>query len=159
MSCFAVSAVFITFSPDISNANCYKDAAEEYEVPEKLLYSIATVESGHHPYVINYRSDSGGKKKFVSFFPENYEQAVKAVKFLWEKGYVFDLGIGQINSRNMKKFNINPYDLLDSCTNLRWSAFILKDNIERYGFNWKAVSKYNGSTSYSWKVFAALNEK
>jgi len=139
-----------------SVAECFKEASEEYDIPEKLLVSIAEVESSFHPFAINYRYYRGGEKKTASFYPESREKAEKVVRYLWDKGYDFDLGIGQINSRNMKRFDIDPDELLNPCYNLRWSAFILKDNIDRHGFNWKAVAAYNGSSVYSWKIFRSL---
>ena len=50
-------------------------------------------------------------------------------------------------------------DLLEPCTNLRYAARILRESIDRHGYNWTAIERYNGiNPKYPWKIHQALKE-
>lgn len=89
----------------------------------------------------------------------SYDQAVQTVTALWKKNENFDVGLGQVNTINMERFKIHPVYLLDPCTNLRYAARILRESIDRHGYNWKAIERYNGvNPQYPWKIHQALKE-
>lgn len=132
---------------------CFLSAANRYNIPVALLYAIAKVESGFRPYIININSNG---KSIRVINPSNYEEAVKTLEYLYNSGYNFDVGIGQINVWNIKRLRLNYADLLDPCKNIHVSAYILKENVDRYGLTWDAIWRYNGRKDYAFKVYKAL---
>ncbi len=139
-----------------SYAYCFQEAASFYGIHSSLLYAIAKVESSFHPYAINVNMKG---KSLKSYYPRSKEEALYIIKELERRGYNnYDVGIGQINSRNIKRYNLRIEDLLDPCYNLYMAAFILRKNIDTYGYNWKAVYKYNGNPSYAWKIYKELKK-
>ena len=145
--------VLILALPTESYPYCFESASQRYGINPTLLWAIVKVESNFHPYAIAYRE--GGKNR--SIYPNTLKLAKKWVNWLWEKGVDFDLGLGQINRRNISAYGINPYSLLDPCYNLTWSAYILRTMIDRYGYTWEGISRYNGGgMSYAWKVWKVI---
>lgn len=127
-----------------ASAMCFREAAEQYGIPEVLLQSIAKVESQNNPLAVNKNSNKSA-----------------------------DYGLMQINSTHLDalaKWNIDKDALLkDACLNLKVGAWILADNIKRFGYNWNAIGAYNvGCKSlnkiecatrrnrYSNKIYAAM---
>ena len=148
-----IMVVLILTLPAKSYSYCFESASQRYGINPTLLWAIVKVESNFHPYAIAYRE--GGKNR--SIYPNTLKLAKKWVNWLWEKGVDFDLGLGQINRRNISAYGINPYSLLDPCYNLTWSAYILRTMIDRYGYTWEGISRYNGGgMSYAWKVWKAI---
>lgn len=104
-----------------SHAFCFEEASARYGIPTKLLYAIAKHESGLNPAALNSSNKNG----------------------------THDIGIMQINSVHLKKlaeFGIKETDLWHACTNVMVGAWILADNIQRYGYNWTAVGAYNAKS-------------
>lgn len=132
---------------------CFNEAAARYSIPPAILVAIAKVESGFRPWVINI-NHNGQSVKVIN--PKTYEEAVYYLTYLHQNGYNYDVGIGQINVANIRRFGINPVSLLDPCNNLMVSAYILRENINRYGFTWEAIWRYNGRRDYAYKVYKAL---
>lgn len=58
----------------------------------------------------------------------------------------------QINSSwlpKLRQWGIDEAALLtDACTNLMVGAWVLADNIQRLGYNWKAIGAYNAKTEW-----------
>jgi hypothetical protein len=132
---------------------CFEEAAAKYGLNPKLLYAIARVESNFNPYAINVNKDGRSLKEY---YPEHKWEAKKVLHYLIENGYNFDVGIAQINVVNIRRWGLDPYQLLDPCTNLDVSARLLKELINRYGLSWQAIWHYNGRPSYAYKVYNAL---
>ncbi|MBG6082993.1 lytic transglycosylase domain-containing protein [Rubrivivax gelatinosus] len=110
-----IAAVLIA-SPAAS-AMCFKEAAERYNVSENLLRAIAKTESNFDPRA-THRNDDGSE----------------------------DFGVMQINSSwlpALSQYGIGRKELADPCTNVQVGAWVLADNIARYGNTWKAVGAYN----------------
>ncbi|WP_332060097.1 lytic transglycosylase domain-containing protein [Bartonella sp. CB74] len=100
-------------------------------------------ESQGHIYAIGI---NGNHK--LSHQPSTFEEAVIIAKQLKQDGHNFDVGLGQINVRNLEWFNMSLSDLFDPCKNLKAVQMILTHCYER------AVSKYDsGQTALQ----AALN--
>lgn len=140
-----------SFGQDFSR--CFLEASLKYNIPNPLLVAIAKVESNFRPWVINI-NHNGQSIKVIN--PKSYEEAVYYLMYLHQNGYNYDVGIGQINVVNIKRFGINPVSLLDPCTNIMVSAHILRENINKYGFTWDAIWRYNGRREYAFKVYKAL---
>jgi soluble lytic murein transglycosylase-like protein len=116
-----------------ARAFCFEEAGREFRISPQLLESIARTESNLKPQAIN----------------RNLNGSV-------------DYGLMQINSSWVRLFGISSDDLLsDACYNTRIGAWILRQCMDRYGYNWNAVGCYNAASKakrarYAWKVFSDL---
>jgi soluble lytic murein transglycosylase-like protein len=113
-------------------ANCWLAAATAFEpqLPPALLYAIADVETRFDPAAVEY--------------PRNGTRSV---------------GVMQINSKwfpELAKAGITEEDLYDPCINILAGAWILSQEVKRYGFTWEAIGAYNAgpydAKSHRWKV-------
>ena len=122
--------------PSILNAFCFEEAGRAYNINPLLLESIASVESNLNPKAIN-RNKNGSH----------------------------DIGLMQVNSAWLKPLKLDAGELVsDPCYNTMTGAKILRQCIDRYGYDWKAVGCYNAvdpakRAGYSWKVFDKLKTK
>ena len=60
----------------------------------------------------------------------------------------------------LKKMGISREMLKDACTSTYVGAWILSQNIKRFGYTWRAIGAYNSATpkigyKYATKVYAA----
>ena len=94
-------------------------------IDQGVLLSVAKVESGFEPLAIGVNS-----KPRRSLAPISRQQAVDTASKLIAAGANIDLGLGQINSRNLAPLGLTVSDAFDPCINLASSAKIL---IEGYG--------------------------
>lgn len=135
---------------------CLHQAAQSYGLHPRLLKAIVRVENGQwNPFSVNINRQGQGYPQTVRSYPE----AVQLVTKLWTQNVNFDVGLGMVNTINMERFKIHPIALLDPCTNLRYSARILRESIDRHGYNWTAIERYNGhNPQYPWKIHQALKE-
>lgn len=132
----SISLAALTLLSVSANADerCLDEASNRYNLPPRLLRAIAMVESNADPYAI-------GKNKAS-----------------------VDIGLMQINSSWLPKIQQHGYslkDLFDPCTNAHWGAWVLANNVQRYGLTWQAVGAYNARTpkkqaEYAWRVFKAM---
>ncbi|RAR50487.1 UNVERIFIED_CONTAM: transglycosylase-like protein with SLT domain [Acidovorax defluvii] len=130
-------ALFI-FLPSLSQAACFDEAARRYHVPVELLKAISKVESNGNPNARNVNKNGS-----------------------------YDIGHMQINSwwlRTLDRYGIDEKTLLDPCINTNIGAWVLAQNIARYGLTWNAVGAYNAATEskrlvYARKVARALGAK
>ena len=114
-------------SKDSSKSNidyepCFNEAAIHYNVPSNLLKAIATVESKMNPLAVGYNKNGS-----------------------------FDIGIMQINSHwlpKLQRIGVERGELLDGCKNIQIGAWILSDNIKRYGLTAEAIGRYNSPNPY-----------
>jgi soluble lytic murein transglycosylase-like protein len=128
--------MFFIFAISANASACWDAAAQKYGVPSSLLYAIAKTESNLDQSVI-------GKNK----------------------NGTYDIGIMQINSMwlpTLKKFGISEKTLRENiCVNIEVGAWILRKNIDKYGYDWNAIGAYNSSTPakrdlYAWHVYKHL---
>lgn len=107
--------------------------------------AIVQQESGGSPWALN---DNTGKK---SYRPKSAREAAEIASRLVAAGHSVDIGIAQINSRNLPALKLSIEQVLDPCTNLRASQTILKEGFQRAGGNLAgALSAYNtGKTTSS----------
>lgn len=114
---------------------CVRSASLRYGLPEELIGAIAEVESHHNPYKVGINTNRS-----------------------------VDIGVMQINSEwlpTLKRYGVKFHDLFDACTNIFWGAWILSQEVQRYGLTWKAVGAYNAKSpdkqmAYAWRVYRVL---
>jgi hypothetical protein len=123
------------FSSGAASAFCFQEAGRLYGISPALLEGVARTESAMNPRAIN-RNTNGST----------------------------DYGLMQINSLWLKTLKLTPEELLsDACLNAKTGARILRDCIDRYGYDWNAVGCYNASSkdkraTYAWKIFHQLKK-
>jgi len=134
---------------------CLNAAASHHTLPPVLLKAIVSVENGQwNPLAISINSQGKGVTQHV----RSDQEARTLVTRLWLQNINFDVGLAQVNTKNMERYRIHPVMLLDPCTNLSYSARILRESINRHGYNWLAIERYNGiNPSYPWKVKEMLD--
>lgn len=127
---------------------CFIKAASMYQVPVKVLISIAKVESGFNPYALNVAG--------ASFMPSNRNEAWSIIYRNYYSS--IDIGIMQVNTYWFKKLNIPYWYGLDPCYSIMLGAYVLREKINRYGNNWFGIAAYHSANPYSnnryaWMVF------
>ncbi len=152
ISTFAFLALPLVAFP-YSVLACYYEASQTYGVPIELLLAITKVESDFQYYCIN---ENGHGASIWSKCYGDFGSAYMVAKHMYDRGDNIDVGLMQINSANIKDHGWSLASVLDPCTNVFYGAYLLRKNIDRYGFNWRAVWHYNGRRDYAFKVFRAL---
>lgn len=94
-------------------------------VAPETMAAIVKTESQFKPFAINI---NGGAR--LERQPSNKDEAVATAKWLLNNNYNIDMGLGQVNSANLKKVNLTVDDAFDPCKNLAASATILQWNYE-----------------------------
>jgi len=111
-------------------------------------------ESGGNPYAILDNGDWSlprSERVLRTYRPQNMAEAISVAKELIAAGHVVDMGLGQINNRNLKGLGLTIDQIFDPCTNLQASQTILTNNYssasKRYGTGdqalYAALSAYN----------------
>lgn len=90
-----------------------------------VLERIIKVESSLNPYAIGVVGGNLARQ------PKNKTEAIEMARALHNGGWNFSMGLGQINRYNIDKYNINYETVFDPCTNIRTTAFIYKECLER----------------------------
>lgn len=124
-------------------APCWGEAAKRYGVPVTLLKAVAQVESSNRARVVA-RNTNGS----------------------------LDIGFMQINDwwlPHLQRYGVTKTTLLDdACVNLHVGAWILKQGIDRYGYNAQGIGAYGAGTdpkksqvriTYANKVFRAMAQQ
>lgn len=132
-----IIGLFLGLPLAASAAACFDQAAQRYNVPVTLLRAISTVESGGR--VNAYNKNKNGS---------------------------YDIGHMQINSAwlpTLAKYQITEEVLKDPCINTNIGAWILAQNISRFGFSLRAIGAYNAASEnkrmiYAKKVIAQLKK-
>lgn len=98
-------------------AQCAPDVAPE------TMAAIVQTESQGYELAINV---NGLGRKIAQ--PTSLAQAIDVSRFYVSKGYSVDLGLGQINSRNMKALGLTWEAVFDPCTNVAAAGAVLAGN-------------------------------
>lgn len=88
-------------------------------VGQITMQAIIRTESGGHPWAI------GDNAAALARQPATKDEAVATAKTLIAQGHSVDLGLGQINSRNLGSLGLTVDQVFEPCTNLAASATIL----------------------------------
>lgn len=123
-------------------------------VAAETLVSVVYTESHFDPYAIGVNAKGVAAPKV-----SDRASAIAAARSLIARGYNIDLGLGQINSANLKPLNLSIEDAFEPCRNLAASARVLAENytsVAKSGRSTEdaiatAMSMYN--TGNRWKGF------
>jgi hypothetical protein len=129
-----------------------EEVATQNRLPARLLKAIVAVESNYNPLAIGVNN----KKASYSLFPKTKQEARILIRKLERQGRNFDVGLAQINIRNIKRMGVSFDLILNPEMNVALGARILKSLIKRYGLTWEAVWHYNGNKQYAFKIYEAL---
>ncbi|MCC2624310.1 MAG: lytic transglycosylase [Burkholderiales bacterium] len=91
------------------------------QVAQSTMQAIIQTESKGNPLAIGL---NGGHK--LRYQPLSEVQARSWVKYLEEHNYNFDVGLAQINIKNIHKYGYRAIDALDPCINLKLASNVLK---------------------------------
>jgi len=113
--------------------------------PETAL-RLVKHESGNNPYAIGINGPYR-----LSPQPQSHAQAVATAKMLMNAGLSIDMGLGQINSKNLSWLGLTLESVFEPCTNLRAMQAILTAGfskaMKRHGNTQQALqealSEYN----------------
>lgn len=95
------------------------------EIHPLTMGYIVGHESGNSNYAVNVNLAKGqAAPPFKA--PATLEEAKAYVSWLETHGYNFDVGLGQINSKNFAYLNVTASQLFDGCENLRAAQTVLK---------------------------------
>lgn len=153
---FLLLSIIMIMAKPIHADDLFTEPCVQAGIPKELVLAIAKQESSLHPWALNIRG--------IDYMPETYKDAVHLVRRAEGAGVSYDVGIMQINSYWIKKWGIDPIELLDPDANIRRGISILAAEIERHGFTWKAVGRYHSPTEwrsqdYAWRVFKRMGGK
>jgi type IV secretion system protein VirB1 len=95
-------------------------------VAPTILLAIDQVESGFDPLAIGVNGPTPRRLSFAS-----PAAAGSAARRLIAGGADVDLGLGQINARNLPRLGLSPEAAFDPCRNLAASARVLADDYRR----------------------------
>ena len=118
------------------------------------MAAVVKQESGGQPWVINNNTT----RKSMAFASK--AAAVAAAVAAVGRGESVDLGLAQINSKNLPTLGLSVEQVFDPCTNIAAGAKILAAGYARVGSLSGALSMYNTGrsdskmgTTYAQKVF------
>ncbi|CAA9890777.1 conserved exported hypothetical protein [Candidatus Methylobacter favarea] len=94
-------------------------------VAPQTMAAIVQTESSFNPWAININA-----KTKLARQPVSKAEAISTARNLLEQGYNIDLGLGQINSKNLTATGLTVESAFDPCLNLSASASILQSNYE-----------------------------
>jgi len=95
-------------------------------VPLEAISAVIQTESSFNPLVINVN----GQNKLMRQ-PSNDREAIVTAMWLIDHGYSVDLGLAQINSKNLNAVGLSVAEAFDPCKNLAAGAKILQANFWR----------------------------
>lgn len=116
------------------------------KVARTTMLAIINTESGSNPLAIGL--NKGFKLKYPA---KSTAQAQAWVSYLEKNNYNFDVGLAQVNIKNIHKYGYKAVDALDPCINLKMAADILSKNYNG------ALTTSRDSTEALQKALSAYN--
>ena len=101
------------------------------------MSAIVKQESAGHPWSIN---DNNGKK---SYRMKTKQEAVLKATELISTGHSIDMGLAQINSKNLRWLGLSVAQVFNPCTNVSAGAKVLTQVYQKTGSLQAALSMYN----------------
>ena len=94
-------------------------------VDPQTLAAIVKTESNYQPFSIGVNGDSRLERQ-----PVNLEEATVTAQWLLDNGYNVDLGLGQVNSSNLRRVGLTIHDAFDPCKNLKAAGTIFNTSYQ-----------------------------
>jgi type IV secretion system protein VirB1 len=116
------------------------------QVAQSTMQAIIQTESRGNPLAIGLN----GRYK-LKYQPLSDIQARNWVLYLESHGYNFDIGLAQVNIKNIHKYGYRAVDALDPCTNLKLAGNVLKKSY------FQARSKSGSDNEALVKTISAYN--
>jgi len=138
----------LLLAPTIAHADVFDAPCSRYRVPKPLVLAIAKTESGLDPWCVNV----AGK----DYRPGSRDGALAIIRQARARGLSHDIGLMQINSWWLKHLNISPEAALEPRNNATLGVWILAKEIQRHGYNWKAVGAYHSPTPARQRMYAQV---
>lgn len=101
------------------------------------LAAVVQQESGGNPLALH--DNTTGK----SYKPASFAEAARLARDLIAQGHSVDIGLAQINSRNLPRLSMTVEQVLQPCDNLRAAQAVLLDGWKRSGDLRATLSAYN----------------
>ena len=95
-------------------------------VAPTVLQAIMRTESGYNPLALHVNGPVQLRSP-----PTSVTQAAQWSSWLIRQGYSIDMGLMQINSRNLAPLNLTPASAFDPCQNVRAGAALLSAEYTR----------------------------
>lgn len=108
---------------------------ERYGVPKPLAMAIARKESAMSPWIMNVE---GRTVRNAS-----REEALNLSRAALRLGLSFDIGVMQVNSQWLRRYNLPLEAVMDPRGNIQVGTWILGQEIKRHGLTWRAVAAYH----------------
>lgn len=165
---FVFLSSFLYSYSDFDIANSIKKQAIINNIDQRIIYTIAKIESGFNPFIISFTANHKNfkfpnfkitiqkykTKYLISISSNNKYKLSKIANYLINKGYKVDIGLMQINSVNFNNLELNQMFELDY--NISKSIIVLnqcrnrmkdlKNTIECYN---KGFKKTNSKDYYT----------
>ncbi len=122
------------------------------QIAPVTLAAIVQQESGGNPLAVH--DNTSGK----SYAPTTVAEAARLTRELIALGHSVDIGLAQINSRNLPRLGLGVDQVLDPCTNLHAAQTVLMEGWMRSGDLRATLSAYNTGQLHS-PVGMAYGEK
>jgi type IV secretion system protein VirB1 len=140
-----------------------KDAAELMsrcapKVNYETLGAIVRAESSGRMFVLSDDGPRGlpwSKRKSMirSIYPSDAKEAAAIAATLIENGHLVGIGLTQVNSQHLSRFNVTVEELLDPCKNLAVGSQILSELFEKA----KASGRYANDQQSLGAAISAFN--
>lgn len=104
-------------------------------VPPALAVAIAMQESSLYPWAVNIE----GK----AIHPRTRDEALALLRQAEAERRSYDVGLMQVNSYWLRKYRFPLETVLDPASNVTLGVWILAQEIQRHGLNWRAVASYH----------------
>lgn len=129
------SSASSALATDTGYLNLFEMAGQTWAIPTTLIKAIAKTESNYHPWAVNIAGRS--------YYPETREEALDLIRSAMARRKSVDIGIMQLNSWWLKRLKLTPEQILDPEPNILMGSWILAQELNRYGYHWKAVGSYH----------------
>ena len=135
--CLALLALLalVFLHPNTARADVFTRPARLLGVDPYLAMAVARVESDWHPWCVNIEGKDYRAKSLA--------EAATIAKRALLQGKSLDVGLMQINSYWLRKWQIPLERVLEPATNVTLGLCILKYEMRRYRSTWKAVGAYH----------------
>ena len=140
--------VCLMAAPSYGFEKLFAARCKEAGVPKAIAIAIAKQESALNPLCVNVAGED--------FWPETKAEATRIIREAQTKSQSFDVGLMQINSQWIKRWGMDPVDLLSPDLNIRCGLRILKQEFKRHGVNWRAIANYHSPDPERGRRYAAM---